>query len=1013
MSTGSACARWRRYLFGPICFLLWLQAPAGIAAPWEMAEYHRSSWTQRDGAPPDIWALAQDRGGTLWLGTGIGLYRFDGIRFERYNPPQGHGFASSNITALLGDTHGRLWIGFYPGGISMLEDGRLVHYPPSPQLPSSLVMRIVEDHAGKIWVASFTGLYRFDGRAWRRIGAEMGYTSEVADDVMVDAQGTLWVATGTTVMKLPPGATRFIPTGIATGIYASLLETPGGALWVSDGTHGTRSLSLQAPERARVYGFGHFASMRLDRNGALWGTDRRKGGVVRVPALDGFAPGHVLREEDVAAIIRKRDGLASDRAIPVLADREGNIWVGTNMGLHRFRPSSVQMLQDERLSQNDVFGMAFSPALGLLVSSERQLYRVDGHGLTLLAETTGRRIYAIQAAGAMAYVYAWDNVYRYSSEGLRTLDLPDTGTLGAVTGDGASGLLVMFKDRGLYHYDGEDWSRVGAGAIPVHGVTALLRDADGSLWIGYNGSRIVHWHDGTLRSFGAREGLDIGTVSALARVGDGVLAGGESGVALLRDGTVQPLHASDRNRLNGITGIHMAAGGDVWINGINGVLHVPGEVVAKVAQGGYLDGRLYDTADGLLGIAQQSALMSTIVADGEGRLWFSTNQGLAMIDPRKPYYNPVVPTVSIQGLAAGAIEHAPTGTREFAPGTRDIQIRYAASSLAYPERVRFRYRLDGFDEAWQDAGNRRVAYYTNLGPGDYRFRVQAANESGVWSAENATLAFSVAPRFIQTWWFVALCAIALGALVYAAYLLRLRGISQRMHMRFEERHRERERIARELHDTLLQSFQGLLLRFQAVASRLPGQDPVRAALEQAMDRGEEAINEGRERVHSLRLAEASVQEALPEAFARIGGELAQLHPVAFGVIVEGRLPPLDAVVRDEIYWIGREALCNAFRHADAGRIDVEISSAAGNVVFRFRDDGCGIGEDVQRQGARAGHWGLSGMRERAADIGAELRIWSGPGIGTEVELMVARGANERVRRTRRVFADKPAGKPAA
>lgn len=1013
MSTGSACARLRRYWLGLLCVLLSLQAPTGIAAPWEAAQYHRSSWTQLDGAPPDIWALAQDRSGTLWLGTGIGLYRFDGIHFEHYNPPRGNGFASSNITALLSDTRGRLWIGFYPGGISVLEDGRMRHYPPSPQLPSALVMRLAEDHAGNIWAASFTGLYRFDGHAWRRVSTEMGYPSEVADDVMVDSQGTLWVAAGKTLVKLPPGARRFVQTDIATGLYASLLETPGGALWVSDGTHGTRSLSLQAPDKARVSGFGHFATMRMDRNGALWGTDRRKGGVVRVSALDSLVRGHVLREEDVDAIVRKRDGLASDRAIPVLADREGNIWVGTNMGLHRFRPNSVHVLQDERLSQNDVYGMAFSPALGLLVSSERRLYRVGHDGLTFLAEITGRRIYAIHSVGTMAYLIAWDGVYQYSAEGLRPLDPPGTSTLGAVAGDGAQGLLVMRPDQGLLHYDGTGWSRVGAGAIPAHGATALLRDADGSLWIGYNGSRIVHWRNGVLRSFGARDGVDIGTVSALARAGEGVLAAGESGVVLLRDRRVQPARATDRNRLNGISGIHVSTEGDVWMNSVNGVLHVPREVMEKAWQDGNLDGRLYDTADGLLGIAQQSALMSTIAVDGESHLWFATNQGLAMLDPSKPYYNPVVPTVSIQGLVAGATEYGPTDGRKFVPGTRDIQIRYAASSLAHPERVRFRYRLEGFDEAWQDAGNRRVAYYTNLGPGEYRFRVQAANESGVWSTQNATLSFSIAPRFTQTWWFVALCAIAVSALVYAAYLLRLRRISQRMRMRFEERHRERERIARELHDTLLQSFQGLLLRFQAVANLLPGHDPVRAALEQAMDSGEEAIVEGRERVSSLRLADASVQEALPEAFARIGHELTQLHPAEFGVTVEGRLPPLEAMVRDEIYWIGREALCNAFQHADAGRIEVEISSSGGNAIFRFRDDGCGIGEDAQDQGTRAGHWGLSGMRERASGIGAKLRIWSRPGKGTEVELMIARGANARLRRERRAFAAKATGERTA
>ncbi|WP_436041160.1 sensor histidine kinase [Pseudoxanthomonas sp. LjRoot143] len=984
--------RWATLSWLTCCVLLARTEPA-IATPFGMAEYHRSTWSQRDGAPPDIWALAQDPGGALWLGTGIGLYRFDGIGFERYNAPQGNGFASSNITALLTDSRGRLWIGFYPGGISVLEAGRLKHYPPSPVLPTGLVMRITEDAAGHIWVPSFTGLYRFDGKRWARVGPEMGFPYRYADDVLLDSKGTLWVAAGDTLLKLPSGASRFEPTHVATGAYTSLLEAPDGTLWISDGTYGTRSM----PSAPKAFGFGHFASMSLDRSGALWGTDRRRGGLARIAGLDRLPAGYALGESDVAETIQRRNGLASDRAVPVLTDREGNVWVGTNMGLHRFRPSSMQVLQDERLSQSGVYGMAFSPSHGLLVSSGRQLYRVDDNDLTLLASSVGRGIYAIHAAGPRTYVFAWDGAYEYSAKGLLTLDMPGTGTLGAVACDGTGGFLVMREGQGLFQYDGKTWTGIGTGVIPPHGATSLLRDPDGSVWIGYNGSRIVHWRSGEARIFGSKEGLDIGTVSALENVGEGVLAGGESGVVLLRDGQVRPLRSADRNRLSGITGLHRRPGGDLWMNGVNGVFHVPVEELGKGLERGSLDGRLYDTADGMPGIAQQSTLMSTIVTDGAGRLWFSTNQGLAMIDPAKPFHNPVVPTVSIRGLAVGEIEYGRVDGKELQAGTRDMRIRYAASSLAYPERVRFRYRLEGLDADWQEAGHRRVAYYTNLGPGKYVFRVQAANESGVWSAGNASMAFSIAPRFTQTGWFFGLCATAAAALMYFIHKLRLRRISRRMRMRFEERHRERERIARELHDTLLQSFHGLLLRFQAVANLLAREDPVRASLEQVMDRGEQAIVEGRERVQSLRLAEASVPEDLPQAFASIGRELNHEDAVDFNVVSEGELPPLEAVMRDEIYWIGREALSNAFQHSEAGRIGVAVSVANGNIRFRFRDDGRGVTEDVLRSGGRDGHWGLRGMRERAIDIGAELRISSGPGGGTDVELLVPSRSTSRKR----------------
>ena len=949
-----------------------------------MAEYHRSTWTQRDGAPPDIWALAQDAGGSLWLGTGIGLYRFDGISFERYNPPQGNGFASSNITALLTDSSGRLWIGFYPGGISVLEAGRLRHYPPSPALPTGLVMRIAEDQTGHIWVSSFTGLYRFDGKAWQRIGPEMGFPFNYADDVLRGSNGDLWVAAGSTLLKLSSGASRFEDTHVATGMYTSLLEAPGGILWVSDGTYGTRSV----PSVPQAPGFGHLASMSLDGRGTLWGTDRRRGGLVRVSRLDKLPAGTVMSEQDVAETIQRRNGLASDRAIPVLTDREGNTWVGTNMGLHRFRPSSVQVLQDERLRQSNVYGMAYSQSLGLVVSSGRQLYRKRGNDLVLLASSVGKGVYAIHTVASRTYVFAWDGAYEYTTGGLAALEMPGTGNLGAVTSDGADGFLLMREGSGLYHYDGSKWKNIGGDVVSDRGATSLLRDDDGSLWIGYNGSRIVHLNHDKARSFGAKEGLDIGTVSALAKVREGVIAGGESGVVLLRNGKLQPLSTVDRSRLNGITGIHQAPNGEIWMNGISGILRISVKQMAKGIETGEMDGTLYDIADGVPGIAQQSALNSTITMDEAGRLWFSTNQGLAMIDQAKPLHNAIVPLVSIRGLAAGTVDYGRVDGVIFDPGTRDIRIRYSSSSLSYPERVNFRYRLDGFDEDWQDAGHRRVAYYTNLGPGEYRFRVQAANESGVWSAGSATVDFSVAPRSTQTWWFFGLCVSATAATMYVFYLLRLRHLSQRMRLRLKERHLERERIARDLHDTLLQSFQGLLLRLQAVANRLSNDDPVRVSLEEVMDRGEQAIVEGRERVHSLRLAESSVPDDLALAFTQIGHDLGQQHSVIFKVVSEEQLPSLDRAVRDEIYWIGHEALCNAFRHSGASEIDVQISLKNEGVRFRFSDNGRGLSEEVRRSGARAGHWGLRGMRERAVEIGAELRISSRRGGGTNVDLSV-------------------------
>jgi signal transduction histidine kinase len=308
-------------------------------------------------------------------------------------------------------------------------------------------------------------------------------------------------------------------------------------------------------------------------------------------------------------------------------------------------------------------------------------------------------------------------------------------------------------------------------------------------------------------------------------------------------------------------------------------------------------------------------------------------------------------------------------------------------SFSVPERVRFRYRLDGVDGDWQDAGTRRQAIYTNLGPGDYRFRVIAANEDGVWNEAGAALDFKIAPAYYQTWWFRALYVILAAGVIWLLFYLRALRMLSRMRERLEERHNERARIARELHDTLLQSIHGLMLRFQTVADEMPTGSATRTAMERALDRADEVLDEGRDRVSDLR-SSIDCGEDLALAFTNIGEQMAAEHDVEFRVLVEGEEQRLDADVSDEIFRICREALINAFQHAQATSIEIEIAFETDAMRVRVRDDGVGIGADILEAGSRPDHWGLPGMRERALRIGARLDLWGSAGSGTEVELRV-------------------------
>jgi signal transduction histidine kinase len=319
--------------------------------------------------------------------------------------------------------------------------------------------------------------------------------------------------------------------------------------------------------------------------------------------------------------------------------------------------------------------------------------------------------------------------------------------------------------------------------------------------------------------------------------------------------------------------------------------------------------------------------------------------------------------------------------------TDSLQIDYAALSLSVPQRIRYRYKLEGLDRDWQDPGQRREAIYTNLDPGQYRFRVIAANDDGVWNEVGATLDFDIAPAFTQTYWFIALCALTAGTLLFVAYFLRMRNVAARIKGRLEERISERERIARELHDTLLQGVQGVILRFQAAMDRIPEHEPARQALAKALDRADDVLVEGRDRVNDLRSTAAPAVD-LPTVVEQAGEEFARDYPAQFRMTVTGTPRALHPVVRDEVYAIVREALANAFRHAQASHIEVEIVYDRRELRLHVRDDGRGIDGTILAAGGRREHWGLIGMRERARQIRAHFQLWSRPGAGAEIELRI-------------------------
>lgn len=562
-----------------------------------------------------------------------------------------------------------------------------------------------------------------------------------------------------------------------------------------------------------------------------------------------------------------------------------------------------------------------------------------------------------------------------------------------------------------------------ADGLAQNSVYSVYQARDGTVWAGTLTGGVSHVSGGHITTYNVANGLISNTVNSMLEGPDGAMwFATPSGLSLFSEGRWQSLAMSETNCLlldsTGVIWAGTASGlafrtapdglkaagflapagargallepvfgiledrfGFLWVSTADHVLRVNR---AKLQQGALRDAdvREYGLADGLRGVEGVKRDRS-VVKDSSGRIWFSLNHAIALVDPSRLGANAVP---AIANIEAVWVDGEPLNGAHVSSGAQRITFDYVGLGLSTPERVRFRYMLEGFDHAWGESVGTRQVSYTNLPPASYRFRVAAASPDGVWSAQDATFAFKVDPRFWQTWWFQSsLFAAAVITLVTLHYL-RVALVARQLNVRFEERVGERTRIARELHDTLLQSFHGLMLRLQVVNDLLPA-GTAKEQLEKTMERADQAIAEGRNAVYDLRSSTTATNE-LSEALDAVGNELSADHEAAFSLVVEGSPRNFHPIIRDEIYRISREALVNAFKHAQARQIEAELSYGERMFRLRIRDDGKGIPAGMV-EGGRPGHYGVPGMRERARQVGAELTIWSREGMGTEIELSIA------------------------
>jgi len=520
----------------------------------------------------------------------------------------------------------------------------------------------------------------------------------------------------------------------------------------------------------------------------------------------------------------------------------------------------------------------------------------------------------------------------------------------------------------------------------------IVADPQGGIWLGLVTGDLARYRDGQINTFMFGDHPN-SRVLAITAASDGSILGGTAfGLIGWKNGKRQILTVRNGLPCNAVNAVISDDAGNLWLDAQCGLIEIPNDQIELFWEHpeSKLNLRVFDTFDG---VRPGLGHFNTSAKTPDGRLWFANGNVVQVVDPAHILKNTLPPPVDISDLVADRKAYPMESVIRLPPLTRDLEIDYTALSYVAPQKSLFRYMLEGHDAGWQEPGTRRQAFYNDLRPGRYRFRVIACNNDGVWNEAGAFLDFSILPAYYQTTWFRAACAAAFLVLLWFIYQFRLRQLHHRFNIGLEARVNERTRIARELHDTLLQTFHGLMFQFQAARNLLPRRtDEAIHSLDDAISETEKALTEGRNAIQGLRsepIAKGDLAELLKATSQELAASgTANQNPPVFELIEEGKCQTLSPTTKNEICRITVEILRNAFRHAQARRIEVEIRYDDHMLRLRIRDDGTGIDSKVLKEGGSAGHWGLRGVRERAERIGAQLDFWSEAGAGTEVQLSV-------------------------
>jgi ligand-binding sensor domain-containing protein/signal transduction histidine kinase len=979
-------------------FLLWATFTARALDPSRyLSQYAHSSWTIQDGTfsgSPN--AITQTRDGYLWIGTEAGLVRFDGVRFVPWVEPEGKHLLTANVYSLLGAQDGSLWIGT-GNGVARWTNGDLINFPGT----IGRINSIREDDRGKVWMVRtrLTGqigpLCGIEGREIHCYGADEGLKCSYGSELAIDTQENLWIGSSDALCRWKPGSSSIYlkeelkkTEGLA-GVSA-LATGDDGVVWAgiprAGKTFGLRQLLDGVWTSYIVPGMDGASlavnTLFLDRNHALWvGTVNQ--GIYRVynGKADHFS---------------SSDGLSSNSIKQFYQDREGNVWVATSKGIDCFRDVRVATFSIRE-------GLTADGVSSVLAAKDGALWIGNQGALDVLRQGTISKMTArdglpgqdvtslLEDSTGKLWVGVDQELAVYDHKRFRLIKRPDGTPVGAVVAmseDTDHNIWVSTIGTGDHLIRIRDFNPVEDIPMPsASSAVALARDPRSGIWMGLAVvGGLGRYRDGRSESIPLTQGAAPSAVRNLLVDPDGTVWGATSrGLVRWKEGKVEILNSHNGLPCDPIFALVRDNLGSLWLSTKCGFVAIADSELAKWQKQPDLvvTVRTYDIYDGAQ--PAHSSFQPSVSKSPDGRLWFANDSFLQMIDPSHLQLNTLPPPVHIEQVVADRKNYATSNKVSLPALTRDLEIDYTALSFVVPHKVRFRYKLEGRDTNWQDPMTRRQAFYSDLRPGNYRFHVIACNNDGVWNENGATLNLSIAPAWFQTMWFRIFCLASLLAIAWILYRVRVQQVAKAIGARFDERLSERTRMARELHDTFLQTIQGS--KFVVDDGLEEPLDPERMhrALGQVSGWLEQAIAEGRAALNSLR-SSTTLKNELGPALRRAaeGGVVPDGMTISLSVI--GDAQELHPIVRDELYRIGNEAIQNSKVHSHGSFLGIDLTYAQ-DLTLHVRDNGVGINPDYAMSG-RDGHHGLQGMRERAARIQGRLTIISSSESGTDISVIV-------------------------